>query len=95
MEKAKKAIRWFLQDDDGNYAIISLPNAPLIIMIVSYIVTMIVHDGPVYGLFSTMLHGATFLWSYLEIRQGASPFRRILGAAVMAMVLYDAAASNK
>jgi hypothetical protein len=91
----KNKLKWFLQDDKGNYAIVSLPNLPLYIIIFSYIGMMVFRSGTLYHLFDATESGAIFLWSYLEIRNGKSPFRRVLGAVVLIVFLYNAAISAK
>lgn len=95
MSKEKNKLKWFFQDKDGKYVIASPPNLPLIIIIIGFAVTTIIHEGPVYNLFSMVQHGALFLWSYLEIRYGESPFRRVLGVIVMGMFLYGAITGSK
>lgn len=95
MPKEKNKLKWFFQDKDGKYAVVALPNLPLALIIISFIMTTLVHDGPVYNLFNMVQHGAVFLWSYLEIRYGESPFRRVLGAVVMAIFLYGAITASK
>ena len=88
MDKAKDLVKWFFKDDKGKYAIIAPPNLPLMLIIIGYVMTTLIHTGPIYHLFSALQHGAVFLWSYLEIRYGESPFRRALGAVVMIAFLY-------
>ncbi len=95
MWSEKNKLKWFFQDKTDKYVIGAPPNSPLLIVVISYLMTLIFESGPWNQLFAAVQHGAIFLWSYLEIRYGESPFRRVLGAIIMVVFLYGATASSK
>lgn len=85
MKRLKAFIDWLIRGEDGKAAIIQWPNLPLITW---FICSVLAHftDGSIKTGFSTLSTGFIVAWCYLEISGGASPFRRILGGAVMIFV---------
>lgn len=47
----------------------------------------VIKRGLWHDLFAALAFGTIFMWSWMEIRSGVSPFRRVLGAGVMAAAL--------
>lgn len=78
-----KRINWFFQDHTGKYVIGQSPNVPIYIMLGSAILQAILGASQVGMMIRTICIAALFLWSYLEIRYGESPFRRLLGVVGM------------
>lgn len=64
------------QDNTGKYVIGQPPNVPLILIGLSYILQWFIKSGPIHNVIAGVGQGAVFLWAYLEIRYGESPFRR-------------------
>lgn len=82
----------FFQDENGRYVVMQWPNGPAYLSMASAVLARISRGTGSHQLFEYTTFGAMFLWSYLEITQGESPFRRVLGAGVMAWLLGTTAA---
>lgn len=74
----------FFKDEHGKWAVVQWPNILLWAWIGIVAVSLFWHDSHLKILQSCVL----FAWAYLEITEGDSYFRRILGAVVMATVLF-------
>jgi len=83
----KKFAKKFFEDMDGKVVLVQSPNLPIlgwfIFMIIGYFIAAgALRDGV------TILSGAfLFLWAYLEITDGATFFRRFIGATIMIAVV--------
>ena len=77
------AVKRFLQDDSGRYVVAQWPNLPLYIIMASGLLSRLDVGANAHQLFEHTTFGFIFHWAYLEITQGESPFRRVLGAGVM------------
>lgn len=68
--------------------IIQKPNAPLILALIGYLISFF---GK--GLFHTFGHTlfitAIIIWAFLEVTQGASWFRKILGFVVLTGMFFS------
>lgn len=73
----------FFQDNTGKYIIAQPPNVPLIMIIVSLLISVFMPYESFRAFGQFLLECSIFLWSYLEIRYGESPFRHVLGGIVM------------
>lgn len=80
-------IRRFLSDRDGKITVAQRPNIPIIGWLVLFVAANIVSVGPVAEVLSFFSAAFLFTWAYLELAQGSSPFRRVLGAAVLLYLL--------
>ena len=90
MEKSmewKKKLREFVTDGDGHVVIAQPPNVPIIGWLVLLIASNLVVDGPLQTVLAFFSSAFLFTWAYLELTQGASYFRRTLGAAVLAYLV--------
>lgn len=80
--------RFFTDPDTGRWAVVQWPNLPLITFLVATGVRVLRHPEGTAGTAVAVIGGAALLgWSGLEIARGDSPFRRVLGAAVLAMTV--------
>lgn len=75
--------RRFFSDARGRVVLFQVPNAPLILWFAAAGADRIL-DGVAGEVARLVAFGAMFTWSWLEITQGTTPFRRVLGAAVLA-----------
>ena len=83
----KKTIKKFVSDKDGRVVIVQSPNLPIIGWLMCLVAAQLV--GPAYlktG-FQALSGAFIFLWAYLEIVQGSSYFRRMVGLIVMSIVV--------
>ncbi len=80
-------LRWLFETKDGEIVIVQAPNAPLILALVADVVAYVV-QGQVREVANWIAQLIFALWAVLEIGWGVNPFRRILGAAVLALVSF-------
>lgn len=74
-------MRWFLTDrTTGRYVVAQWPNPPLWL----WIVATLAHRVTGAAWLSWVATTALGAWALLELVRGQSPFRRLLGAAVLA-----------
>lgn len=71
------------KDKEGRVVLYQTPNAPLVLWVVSTIFSHLITNGVFHQIFSLIAFGAIFTWSWLELFQGSSYFRRLLGAIVL------------
>lgn len=67
--------------------IIQKPNLPLLLIVISWILTLIFKQGLGYDLAHLVFIIAVAVWCYLEIFHGVNWFRRLLGIAVLAALV--------
>lgn len=79
----------FFQDKNGKIVIMQSPNMPISTWAVATIAAKLFARGTPHAFFDIVAFGALFTWAWLEIFQGSSPFRRVLGALIMAASLYS------
>lgn len=80
-------LKRFFQDDKGDYVIVQWPNLPVYMIMASSLLSRMNLGSDAHRLFQLTTFGSIFLWAFLEITQGDSPFRRVLGAGVMVWLL--------
>jgi len=79
----------FFKDGTGKIVIWQTPNAPLIGWAVSSALAHILPSDGWQLLAGYVSFGFIFTWAWLELTQGSSYFRRVLGAVVLAMSIYS------
>lgn len=84
----KSVIRKFVSDKDGKVVIFQPPNLPIIGWLICMIVAMLLPIGFMKNGFMNLSGAFLFLWAYLEITNGVSGFRRLLGVAVLSTVVF-------
>ena len=87
MTTAKHHLKRFFEDKDGKQTIIQFPNPLLLAWLVILAATLI----PIDSEFKTQLRNVNtavlFAWSYLEVSQGSSYFRRVLGGVIIGLII--------
>jgi hypothetical protein len=83
----KKTLKKFVSNKDGKVAIVQSPNLPIIGWFMSLVVAQFLNTGYLKTGLLSLSSAFIFLWAYLEIVQGASYFRRLLGLIVMTIVI--------
>jgi hypothetical protein len=73
----------FFQDDQGNVVIAQPPNIPITVWAISSVLKLVANNGNLYSSLDAISFGSLFVWSLMEIFQGASAFRRTLGLVVL------------
>lgn len=79
------SLSWWLRDKDGNLTLAQWPNPALAVWLVTVVVGWTGVLGVARGArVADVGRGALIVWALDEIVRGASPFRRFLGAVVLA-----------
>lgn len=84
----KKYIKAFFSDKHGKVVIWQSPNLPIILWFVFMLATHMTH-GQLRTIFAVISSAALLVWALLEVIQGASYFRRVLGLAVLIATIYS------
>jgi len=87
IRKFKTAINWLIRGKDDRVHLIQVPNVPLIGWFVLMIVSKLVAAGSMKTGLSGLSMAFLAVWCYLEITQGMSRFRRMLGVVVALLVV--------
>lgn len=83
----KRLFDCLLRDKDGHVVVGQFPNLPLIGWFLFMIVANFIPAGWAKHGLENLSTAFLFVWAYLEITQGSSLLRRLLGVAVIATVL--------
>jgi hypothetical protein len=89
--RAERTLRWLLVNrSTGRLTVVQWPNVPLALFLLVSVVSRIVHPSGDAAMFFRVL-GVVALtaWALDELVRGVNPFRRILGAAVLAATVAD------
>jgi hypothetical protein len=79
----RKLWKKFTYDNKGERVLWQTPNPPIIGWAIFRIAASLTSDVSAKNNLSLIGNAFLFTWAYLEIAQGASYFRRLLGAIVM------------
>ena len=85
----RSGIGWFFRNPDtGEIVVAQAPNVPLWVFLAATAVRLLLHpEGTAGAVVSIVSTAAILVWSLIEIGAGSSPFRRVLGGAVLGAVL--------
>ncbi|MCC5643554.1 hypothetical protein LC607_11470 [Nostoc sp. CHAB 5824] len=75
------------RDNDGNIVLAQMPNLPLIVWIVTSLLTLVVPSGKINTALDLVAYGSLFTWAWLELFQGVNYFRRALGLVVLVGII--------
>ena len=82
-----RSASWWFRSSDGRLTLWQFPNPALCVYLVALVLGWLdlsaAHATAVDGI----RHGALLVWSLDEVVRGASPFRRVLGAVILAAQL--------
>ncbi|MBD6617861.1 hypothetical protein FNW02_19020 [Komarekiella sp. 'clone 1'] len=67
------------RDSNGNIVLAQKPNLPLIVWIVTSLLTLVFPTGTINIVLDVLANGSLFTWAWLELFQGVNYFRRALG----------------
>ena len=81
-------VNWLFRNrQTGEITIAQAPNPPLIIWLVATVINVIFSPSGASGTALTVIGtGALIIWAGDELVRGVNPFRRIVGAAVLAVI---------
>ncbi len=72
----------FFRDKQGKLIIGQSPNAPIWGWGIFTILAIVVGSGKFHDGFQLLAQAFLFVWAYLELRQGDSLFRKVLGTVI-------------
>jgi hypothetical protein len=82
-------LRWLFETKQGEIVIMQVPNVPLILALVADLVAYLT-AGQVHEVSNWIARALFAVWALMEIGWGVNPFRRMLGAIVLALVGFAA-----
>jgi hypothetical protein len=78
---------WWFRSSDGRWTLWQLPNPALCVWLVTLVLGWLELSPANATAVDGIRHGALLVWSLDEVVRGASPFRRVLGAVILAAQL--------
>ena len=82
-------VKQFFSDKHGNLVLWQMPNAPLLLWLLFLVIA-----NETTGATSDWFHKAStislMIWALLELGYGTTPFRRILGACILLLLVANA-----
>lgn len=84
--RAGSGVRRFFEDERGRIVLWQRPNPPLVTWAVATLGARILSGRP-HQLAALVAFGALFTWSWLELFQGVTLFRRFLGMVVLVVAV--------
>lgn len=82
MARIKHFLDWLFRDlteRRGKYVIAEVPNLPLMVFMISLVLSLLIYPGPVQDFFNIIAYASLVYWGYKEYRGGRSRFRKLLG----------------
>ncbi len=83
----KKKVRDFCSDKDGNLVLAQKPNLPIVGWLVFKLASIPVSDQATKTGLETIATFFIFTWAYLEVVEGDSNFRRLLGVVLITLLV--------
>ena len=87
--RMKAALDWLIRGKDGQIHLAQFPNPPIIGWFVFLIASNLTSDHTLEIGFKSLSVGFLAIWAYLEITQGSSRIRQILGLVVGIVLIYS------
>ena len=87
IDSIQRAFQKFVRDKEGRIAVWQTPNLPLVAWIVFKMLSMVVTQKNLQDGFSLISSACLFTWAFLEMTEGDSYFRRVIGLVVFAALL--------
>ncbi len=85
----KKKVKEFCSDKSGRLVLAQKPNLPILGWAVFKLASMPVSNQPVKTGLETIATFFIFTWAYLELFDGDSNFRRLLGGLIIALLVLN------
>jgi len=83
----KRLVNKLVRDKNNKIVWWQFPNPPLMGWFIFLVLAQVVAPGSIRTGLTQLSTGFLFVWSYLEITQGTTYFRRLLGGAILLAVL--------
>lgn len=88
IKRVTKHVKSAVRDDEGMVVITQKPNAPLLVALVTTVLSAFwLVNRPLGILFGLIAYGCWFTWAWMEIFEGANLWRRILGSGALALLI--------
>ena len=88
-QRRSLAARFFRNPKTGDVVVFQMPNIPLALFLYATVMRRVLHLTGGLGAVVSIVGGVGLaVWAVLEIARGESPFRRVLGAVVLATSLF-------
>ncbi len=71
------------RDRNGNIVVAQKPNLPILVWLVSTLLTLLITSGTIHRGLEVVAFGTLFTWAWQELFQGVNYFRRSLGLVVL------------
>lgn len=85
-------LKSFFTNRSGKVVLGERPNIPIIIWLVATLLKAIINStSALYRYIDSVGFIAIVIWALMEILQGNSPFRRVLGGVVLGITIYSRA----
>ena len=81
------SVSWWFRTSDGRLAVGQVPNPALCVWLAAVALGQLELSAPDAAAVDGVRRGALLVWALDEVVRGASPFRRLLGAVVLAAQL--------
>ncbi len=89
MPKRFDITKW-LKDKYGRVVLFEAPNIPLISWAVCTVVGALIEEpSTLHNIINVVAFGSLFTWAWLEIADGTTYFRRVLGVAIMVVAIMN------
>ena len=82
-----RSTSWWFRSSDGRLTLWQWPNPALCVWLVTLVLGWLDRSARQATAVDGLRHGALLVWSLDEVVRGASPFRRTLGAVILAVQL--------
>lgn len=86
LDKLRQAARWLVRDRAGRIVLWQTPNLPLLIWAGAWLVAGLL-PGSWHHLVRLVGGVSLFVWAVLELFDGVTPLRRLLGLAVLVLMV--------
>ncbi len=87
MSKIRHLIDRLFRNSEGSIVLWQMPNIWLWLWILATLANYIVSEGLLTLLLQALSMASIIIWSFLEIYSGVTPFRRIIGSILVAVIL--------
>lgn len=87
MDKRKTFLDRTFKDKNNKLVLWQKFNIPLAVGLSCTLLTYVIKDGKSHALLELLAYGALFTWGFLEVYSGVNYFRRLLGLAVLAIIV--------
>lgn len=83
-----QSVKKFFQDKNGKWTIGQFPNLPIAIWAVLTVISLLMAESPLRTNIEQLKAAVLLVWAYLEVSDGDSGFRRLLGGIVLLFIVY-------